>query len=377
MSDGIREKKQQFLRQRIGRKTQMKKLIYTLLGVVIVLSCIYLFHPAPIVPEAWTPPPGMAFEGPLQKNIRLQKGVEELGKGILKGPEEVVMAKNGILYTGTRDGKIMRLAPGSEPELVADTHGRPLGMKFDNAGNLVVCDAVRGLLSVSPAGYITTLAVSADDIPIKFANALDISRENIVYFTDASFRHGMEQTMHELLEARPYGRLMAYDSGTGKVSVLIKRLHFANGVALSQDEDFVLVNETYRYRTLRYWLKGPKAGSVEIFLDRLPGFPDNISNNGKGIFWLALYTIRSKSLDTIHPYPIIKAQLSKLPVSLWPKPQPYGLVLALDHSGKIIQSLHDPDGEYVREVTSVREYNGFLYLGSLDRDSVVKLPLVK
>lgn len=56
-------------------------------------------------------------------------------------------------------------------------------------------------------------------------------------------------------------------------------------------EDFVLVNETYRYRIVRYWLKGPKAGTHEVFIDNLPGFPDNISSNRKGTFWLALFTV--------------------------------------------------------------------------------------
>ena len=41
------------------------------------------------------------------------------------------------------------------------------------------------------------------------------------------------------------------------------------------------------YRIQKYWLKGPKAGTSEIIMDNLPGFPDNISSNGKGIYWVA------------------------------------------------------------------------------------------
>lgn len=38
--------------------------------------------------------------------------------------------------------------------------------------------------------------------------------------------------------------------------MLLKDLYFANGVALSKDESFVLVAETFQYRISRYWLKG-------------------------------------------------------------------------------------------------------------------------
>ena len=61
-------------------------------------------------------------------------------------------------------------------------------------------------------------------------------------------------------------------------------LCFANGVALAPDESFALVNETWNYRVLRYWLTGDKKDTWDVFIDNLPGFPDNISSNGKGTF---------------------------------------------------------------------------------------------
>ena len=63
---------------------------------------------------------------------------------------EVVLDTTGNLYTGLEDGRIVRVpVAGGKPEVVADTGGRPLGMKLDAAGNLVVADALRGLLSVA------------------------------------------------------------------------------------------------------------------------------------------------------------------------------------------------------------------------------------
>ena len=62
-----------------------------------------------------------------------------------------------------------------------------------------------------------------------------------------------------------------------------------------------LVNETGSYRTLRYWLKGEKAGTSDIFADNLPSFPDNITFNGKDRFWVAIYAPRTAIADTLAP----------------------------------------------------------------------------
>ena len=66
-------------------------------------------------------------------------------------------------------------------------------------------------------------------------------------------------------------------SQTKKVKTLIDGTYFGNGVVLSKDESFVLMTETTKYRVLRYWLKGEKAGQTEVFADNLPGFPNGIS----------------------------------------------------------------------------------------------------
>ncbi|MGQ9693205.1 MAG: SMP-30/gluconolactonase/LRE family protein [Thermodesulfobacteriota bacterium] len=352
----------------------MKKYFLFLLLAIGLLIVIFLLQPAPINPIPYNPPPKPELKGVLAPNNLLQKA-ELLALGKINGPEEVAVDKNGLVYGGTQDGKIMRLFPDGKMETFADTKGRPLGMQFDQNENLIVCDAYQGLLAIDRNGKIRRLAASAEGIPFKFTDALDISREGTIYFTDASSKFNQAEYLYDLLESRPHGRFLSYTPKTGQVKVLLKNLYFANGVALSAHEEFVLVNETYRYRIIRYWLKGPKAGSHEIFIDNLPGFPDNVSSNRKGIFWLALFTVRNDLLDKIHPFPFLKAQLSKLPKAFWPKPLPYGLVLALDETGKIIQSLHEPSGKHLKEITSAREYGGYLYLGSLHNDRIGKFKL--
>lgn len=66
-------------------------------------------------------------------------------------------------------------------------------------------------------------------------------------------------------------RLFHYDAAKNKSKVLLDGLWFANGVALSPKEDFVLVSETARSQIRRYYLKGEKKGTDDIFVDGLPG----------------------------------------------------------------------------------------------------------
>lgn len=49
----------------------------------------------------------------------------------------------------------------------------------------------------------------------------------------------------------PNRRLIKYDAKTKTLEVLLSGLHFANGVQLSRDEDFVLVSESARARVMR------------------------------------------------------------------------------------------------------------------------------
>jgi sugar lactone lactonase YvrE len=343
--------------------------------ILAFFPVIYLgFAKTPIDPAAYSPPAKPPLTGVLAPNDLLKKA-ELLAQGKIAGPEEVAVDAQGRIYGGTQDGRVLRLLPDGRLETFAFTGGRPLGLQFDRQGNLIVCDSYKGLLSVNPAGKITILAQSINGVPFKFTDALDISSEGVIYFTDASYKFGQNEYLYDLLEARPHGRLMRLNPATGEIKVLLSGLFFANGVALSSREDFVLVNETYRYRIIRYWLKGPQTGTSEVFMDNLPGFPDNITSNRQGAFWLALFTVRNDAVDRMHPYPLLKSLLSKLPKAFWPKPKPYGLVLALDENGRLVKSLQDPSGERLWEITSAREYGGYLYLGSLHADRIGRYKL--
>ncbi|MBK8397742.1 MAG: SMP-30/gluconolactonase/LRE family protein [Leptospiraceae bacterium] len=353
----------------------MKKIKYILLLIILILS-YFTFKSTPIDPVGFNPPKPQPMEGVLAQNSLLTSS-ELLAEGEIDGPEGLAIDKDGIIYAGTATGDITKIYPDGKVEPFINTGGRPLGMEFDSHGELIVCDAWKGLLSVSKEGKVTTLANTADNVPFAFTDDLAITKDGIIYFTDASSKYHQPDYLYDLLESKPHGRFLKYDPITKETIVLLKDLYFANGVALSKNEDFVLINETYRYRITRYYLKGDKKGTKDIFLDNTPGFPDNITSNGKGIFYLALYTIRNPMLDKIQPHPFLTKIMSKLPRFFWPKPKPYGFVLSLDESGNILESFQEPSGKHLKEITSALEYKGYLYLGSLHNDRIGKFKLAK
>ncbi len=351
----------------------MKWLMVGVLALFFLLGG-FLLTPSPIDSKAWQPPDPRPLTGPLSPNERLRLA-DLLARGQVYGPEDITVSADGVVYSGTGDGRIVRVFPDGRVETWLKTDGRPLGLVFDQAGNLIVADAVNGLLSIAPDKTVTVLAREAGGTPFRFTDDVDIGPDGRIYFTDASSRFRHPDYRLDLLEMRPHGRLLRYSPNTGKAEVLLANLHFANGVAVAPNGAYVLVNETWKYRTLRYWITGPKAGQAEVFADNLPGFPDNLAVDRQGRYWVAFPSLRNAQVDALHRTPWLKDLVAKLPDSLKPKPRQYGLVVAFDRKGEVITSLHDTKGSHLQEITSVTPHDGYLYFGSLHNDRIGRLPL--
>lgn len=351
----------------------MIKRIVLIVVCVILFVALYLFAwPVELAPVAWDAPEAPELTGVYAVNNALA-AAERLLEGIASGPEDVAIDSEGRIYGGMIDGRIVRAdADGGNDEVFADTGGRPLGLHFDEHGNLIVADAVKGLLSVSPDGEISVLSTEAEGLPFGFADDLDIARDGTIYFSDASHKFGIENVTDDIIEHGGNGRLIAYDPQSKTSRVLLDGLNFANGVAVSPDQKFLLLNETGSYRVLRYWLEGPDAGTSEVFIENLPGFPDGISSNGEGTFWLALYSPRLPIIDSLDQRPFLRKMIVRLPAFMQPAPIMYGFVLGLNGEGEVIHNLQDPAGGFA-PVTSIEQSGDMLYLGSLTDSAVGRI----
>lgn len=189
-------------------------------------------------------------------------------------PEDVLVLPNGDLVTGTEDGQILQISPEGIQKRIANTGGRPLGLdRFPN-GDILVCDSEVGLLRIRPDnGHIITLN-PVGDRALSFCNNPSIAADGRIFFTDSTQRYTFYESENDIGEHVPTGRFLCrYPDG--RIEILMEGLNFANGVALAPDESFVLVAETSSTHINRLWLSGPMAGHRDIFVNDLPGLPDN------------------------------------------------------------------------------------------------------
>ncbi len=336
-----------------------------IIGLLVVLIGYLCFWPIAVDPQAWEPSPDPGLVGPYAVNDALA-AVKRHGQGAGQGPEDVAIDSRGRVTVGFIDGRIVRFGLKGEVEELANTGGRPLGLDFAPNGDLIIADGYKGLLALNANNQLRVLTTEADGLPFAFTDDVDVADDGSIYFSDASSKHGpATHGMADAIEHGAYGRLLRYEPSTGKTEVLMDGLYFANGVAVGPNERYVLVNETMSYRVQRYWLKGPRAGSAEIFIEGLPGFPDGISSNGRGNFWLAIFAPRNPLLDKTAGLPFLRAMMERLPAFMKPTTVPHAIVLGLNESGEVIHNLQDASESAYAPVTSVEEAAGWLYLGSL------------
>ena len=330
------------------------------------LAAYLLLWPVPIAPARWDPPKAPPLAGVYAPNDALA-GTQTLEAG--PAPESVAVNAEGDVFTGLLDGSVVRVSRDAPPVIVAEAAGQLLGMAFDAAGTLVACHLDGSLLSVSRNGEIRELVSQVHGEPLHLVNDLDIASDGTIYFSESSTE--TTDTLLDLLEHRGNGRLLAYHPDSGVVEVLLTGLYYANGVAVNADGAFVLVVETTKYRIRRYWLTGPRKGENEIFIDNLPGFPDGISCDEDGIFWLALMNPRNGFIDWALERPWIRKVAARLPLGWFAGAAPrYGFVVGLDVGGNVVHNLQDPLGRHYAGISSVVRHGDMLYFGSLLENAV-------
>ena len=149
----------------------MLKKLLALPVLLLLAAALYLaLTPSPIDPLPWEAPEAPPMTAVLEPNDTLMKA-ELLARGQIHGPEDTAVDAQGRVYAGLHDGRVVRVLADDSVETFADTGGRPLGMDFDAAGNLILADAYKGLLRIDPQGRIEVLTTAEDFLSVKDALA--------------------------------------------------------------------------------------------------------------------------------------------------------------------------------------------------------------
>ena len=352
----------------------MKHLLRILLGTLVVAIALIWALPqwAPAQAVHWVAPNNPGLTGAFTPNQSLS-ALSLIPVGA--APEHVACDSSQTLFTSIDGGQVLfRRAADGNWSTLGNTGGRPLGLRSDGSGGLIIADAIKGLLHMDATGLVTTIADSVDGQALKFVDDLDIDDRGRIYFSDASQRFDYSQVALDFFEGSQTGRLLRFDPATQDIQIMISDLFFANGVTLGPNDDYVLVNETGLGRVHRLWLRGERAGQQELFIDELPGTPDNIRFDGVDTFWIAMPSLRA-SLDDIAPWPRLRALLSFLPIHLLEAAaDPASFIIGVNLQGEVTHNLQN-QGSAFHYITGVTPCGDTLYLGSLRTDAIGVLPI--
>ena len=184
-------------------------------------------------------------------------------------PEGPNFDSEGNLYVCNRwDGFIARVTPDGQSSLFVTTDGKPNGARLHKNGQLFIADiGRREILVADPDGSLDVVVDNYQGEPLLGPNDLIFDRHGALYFTDPG-----------LGDFHVPGRVFRW-TPDGTLTLLVDGLHYPNGLALSPDEDALLVAPTGSNNVLRFALLEDGSLSEPEVLVQLEGGegPDGIA----------------------------------------------------------------------------------------------------
>src|SRR3984957_18624905 len=292
-----------------------------------------------------------------------------------EGPEDVVVGSDGSIYTGLLDGRVLAVAPedGAVRE-VANTGGRPLGLKGTAAGRLLICDSPKGLLELDlKTGALKTLVTHDCEERLIFCSNVVAAADGDLFFTVSTMRYDIRGWKKDIVENVPTGRVYRR-AADGKLTRLMDGLHFANGLVRTRDGKGLVIAETAERRLRRLSFAGDGAGTNKVIAE-LPGFPDNLGADDDGIVWVAFASEPNPALESLHKLPLFLRRLAaRLPESVLPKPSRVAWISAYDEHGACVHDFKWTDGGYAM-VTGVCRVGRRIWCAGLQERVLMRFDL--
>ena len=195
-----------------------------------------------------------------------------LADSFLEGP---VFDEQGNLYvTDIPFGRVFRIDPKGEWDLVAQWEGEPNGMKLLAPGQLLVTDYRNGLVVLDVAsGQVRPYLERRNSERFKGVNDLTFDSKGNLYFTDQG-----QTGLHD-----PTGRVYRL-APDGRLDMLLSNVPSPNGIVLSNDERFLFVAATRGNCAWRMPLlaDGSVSKVGQFFTSYGPSGPDGLAMDEKG-----------------------------------------------------------------------------------------------
>ena len=195
-----------------------------------------------------------------------------LADSFLEGP--VFDAQGNLYVTDIPFGRVFRIDPKGEWDLVAQWDGEPNGMKFLSAGQLLVTDYRNGLVLLDIAsGQVKPYLERRNSERFKGVNDLVFDTRGNLYFTDQG-----QTGLHD-----PTGRVYRL-APDGRLDLLLSNVPSPNGIVLSNDERFLFVAATRGNCVWRMPLlaDGSVSKAGQFFTSYGPSGPDGLAMDARG-----------------------------------------------------------------------------------------------
>ncbi|MBR31770.1 MAG: SMP-30/gluconolaconase/LRE-like region [Spirochaetaceae bacterium] len=211
--------------------------------------------------------------------------------------------------------------------------------------------------------------------PFSLCNDLAVSRDGKqVYLTepfsraDAAMGSG---AVPEAIGLYPHGRIWIYNRSEKTVQSVIEGFTFADGILLEEKNGSVIsivFTETTKFRMIRAFIGGERAGESEVLQENLPGLADGLERDNQGRIWTGLIKKRSGLINFVHGNPWIKPLLLGLPQAILPVSKDTGLMV-FDASGREVLHYSMHDGSRIRDISVAVPHGDRVYLPSFKKDS--------
>jgi gluconolactonase len=204
-----------------------------------------------------------------------------LGDPQLDHPEGIAVDADGAVWCGGERGQIFRIDPdGATLEEVGSTGGFALGMAFDRAGDLFVCDLKHAaVFRVEPkTGSVERFADGAPDRAFRIPNHPAFDAEGRLYVSDS----------HAFGKPGP-GIFRVDAEGTGELWY-DRDVTFANGLAVAPDGSALYVAETFASKVFRIPIRDDgSAGGREEVASTPGSLPDGLAFDVDGNLYVGCY----------------------------------------------------------------------------------------
>lgn len=219
-------------------------------------------------------------------------------RNFLEGPS---FDREGNLYcVDIPMGRVYRISPRGEWEIVVEYDGEPNGLKIDREGRMFIADHRNGILLLdAKAGKVVPFLEGPSKQRFKGVNDLIFAKNGDLYFTDQG-----STGLHD-----PTGCVYRYTAG-GKLDCLIDTVPSPNGLVFNRRESELFVAVTRANSVWRIPLDdGGGISKVGLFVQLFSPGPDGlaldeegnvvVTHPGLGLVWLfskrgePLYQVKS------------------------------------------------------------------------------------